>query len=145
MNDLKRYEFVISRRNPTHEEKRSVSSVDNLGIWKRKNDRSVAIKDPSIRVWPRSEESDIGLDCEREMGRCGDAPLYSKKLHIFVRLASTSCVTSLTILALAFRGIVVNHFCSLTLPFRYRCRFQNGFLRGLYVSSYLAETRGGCS
>ena len=42
--------------------------------------------------------------------------MYSKKLHIFVRLASTSWVTSLTILALAFWGIVVNHFCNLTLP-----------------------------
>jgi len=45
-------------------------------------------------------------------------PLYSRKLHIFVRLASTSCVTSLTILALTFWDIVVNHFCNLTFPSR---------------------------
>jgi hypothetical protein len=44
------------------------------------------------------------------------APLYSKKLHILVLLASTSCVTSLTIFAFALGGMVVNHFASRTLP-----------------------------
>jgi len=36
-------------------------------------------------------------------------PLYSRKLHIRVRRARTSCVTSLTILALSFGESVVNH------------------------------------
>ena len=36
-------------------------------------------------------------------------PLYSKKLHIRVRLARTSCETSLTILALSLGDKVVNH------------------------------------
>jgi len=43
-------------------------------------------------------------------------PLYSRKLHIFVRRARTSCVTSFTILALTFGAIVVNHFARRTLP-----------------------------
>lgn len=37
-------------------------------------------------------------------------PLYSRKLHMRVRLESTSCVTSLMILALSFGDRVVNHF-----------------------------------
>lgn len=44
------------------------------------------------------------------------APLYSRKLHMRVRRARTSCVTSLTILAFVFGGSVVNHFASRTLP-----------------------------
>jgi hypothetical protein len=38
-----------------------------------------------------------------------DVPLYSRKLHIRVRLDNTSCVTSLMILALSFGDKVVNH------------------------------------
>lgn len=37
-------------------------------------------------------------------------PLYSRKLHILVRLDSTSCVTSLMIFALSLGDSVVNHF-----------------------------------
>jgi hypothetical protein len=37
-------------------------------------------------------------------------PLYSKKLHIRVRRASTSWETSLTILAFSLGDRVVNHF-----------------------------------
>lgn len=70
-----------------------------------------------------------------------DLPLYSKKLHILVLLANTSCVTSLTIFPVTsllsqhlvwslapFEGrrssplflelIVVNHFANLTFPCR---------------------------
>jgi hypothetical protein len=36
-------------------------------------------------------------------------PLYSRKLHIRVLLARTSCETSLTILALSLGDNVVNH------------------------------------
>lgn len=43
-------------------------------------------------------------------------PLYSRKLHIRVRRARTSCVTSLTIFALTLGAIVVNHFAKRTLP-----------------------------
>lgn len=43
-------------------------------------------------------------------------PLYSRKLHMRVRRARTSWVTSLTIFALALGGIVVNHFARRTLP-----------------------------
>ena len=32
VNDLQRRELVVSRRDSTHEEERSVSPVDNLGI-----------------------------------------------------------------------------------------------------------------
>ena len=43
-------------------------------------------------------------------------PLYSNTLHIRVLRARTSCVTSLTILALFFWGMVVNHFARRTFP-----------------------------
>ena len=43
-------------------------------------------------------------------------PLYSRKLHILVRRARTSCVTSFTILALVFGAMVENHFARRTLP-----------------------------
>lgn len=43
-------------------------------------------------------------------------PLYSRKLHIRVRRARTSWVTSLTILALVLDGSVWNHFARRTLP-----------------------------
>lgn len=39
-----------------------------------------------------------------------NAPLYSRKLHIRVRRASTSCVTSRTIFDFSFGLRVVNHF-----------------------------------
>ena len=38
MDDLQRREFVVSRRDPAHEEKRSVSPVDDLGIYKTKTE-----------------------------------------------------------------------------------------------------------
>ena len=38
-----------------------------------------------------------------------DLPLYSRKLHMRVRRASTSCETSLMILALSLGDRVVNH------------------------------------
>jgi hypothetical protein len=56
----------------------------------------------------------ITLRGEQEDG----SPLYSKKLHILVRLANTSCVTSLTILAFVLLGNVWNHLASLTFPVR---------------------------
>jgi hypothetical protein len=45
-------------------------------------------------------------------GRASFLPLYSRKLHIRVRLDNTSAVTSLTILALSLGLRVVNHFAS---------------------------------
>ena len=75
-------------------------------------------------------------------------PSYPKKLHILVRLASTSYVTSLTILALAFGDIVVNHFCSVTLPLGarfFRVYSRRTERRGRSdTSPYLVEIRG-CS
>src|ERR1700735_2424273 len=44
------------------------------------------------------------------------SPLYSRKLHMRVRRARTSWVTSLTIFAFCLGGIVVNHFDKRTLP-----------------------------
>ena len=45
---------------------------------------------------------------DRCTGRYG--PLYSRKLHMRVRRARTSCETSLMILALSLGERVVNHF-----------------------------------
>jgi hypothetical protein len=46
------------------------------------------------------------------LGLEGHEPLYSRKLHIRVLLARTSCETSLTILAFSLGESVVNHFAS---------------------------------
>ena len=43
-------------------------------------------------------------------------PLYSKKLHMRVLRARTSCVTSLTIFAFAFCDIVIYHLARRTFP-----------------------------
>lgn len=64
------------------------------------------------------------MDIARHRGVCRHdtvpwpsyAPLYSRKLHIRVRRASTSCVTSFTILAFVLLGSVWNHFARRTLP-----------------------------
>jgi hypothetical protein len=52
----------------------------------------------------------------RQIGRAvGDQPLYSRKLHMRVLRASTSCETSLMIFAFSLGESVVNHLAS-------RCR-----------------------
>lgn len=43
-------------------------------------------------------------------GGGGDKPLYSRKLHIFVRRDRTSCITSFMVLDLSLELRVVNHF-----------------------------------
>jgi hypothetical protein len=55
---------------------------------------------------------------DKELRKTESMPLYSRKLHIRVRRARTSCVTSLTILALSFGESVVNH---LARRWRGRC------------------------
>jgi hypothetical protein len=56
-------------------------------------------------------------------------PLYSRKLHIRVRLARTSWETSLTILALSLGDNVVNHLakrCSRVSPGGINQRSETG-------------------
>ena len=47
---------------------------------------------------------------KREEGEGGNEPLYSRKLHIFVRRDRTSCITSFMVLDLSLELRVVNHF-----------------------------------
>lgn len=84
------HQFVILWTNTANKEEWSISPIDHLCVFENK------IISPAI--WHRQ------------------VPLYSRKLHIRVRRASTSCVTSFTILAFVFGGSVVNHLASRTLP-----------------------------
>ena len=88
MDHFESYEFVVSRVTASDEEERGISSVDDFGVWK-----------------------------ELELHTNGDGwacvPLYSRKLHMRVLRARTSCETSFTILALSLGESVVNHFASL--------------------------------
>jgi hypothetical protein len=59
----------------------------------------------------KHEKSELNV-VGREKKGTSNIPLYSRKLHMRVRLDSTSCVTSLMILALSFGERVVNHFAS---------------------------------
>ena len=54
----------------------------------------------------------VGMRVGRWVTRFTDEPLYSRKLHIRVRRARTSCETSLMILALSFGERVVNHLAN---------------------------------
>jgi hypothetical protein len=54
--------------------------------------------------------------CIPALGLCRQ-PLYSRKLHILVRRASTSWETSLMILAFSLGDSVVNHLASLCRSF----------------------------
>jgi len=69
-------------------------------------------------------------------------PLYSRKLHIRVRRARTSWVTSFTIFAFTFGAIVVNHFASRTFP---RARLSPKVSSSESFRADLGEKRGGCS
>jgi hypothetical protein len=94
MYDLQRHQLIVFRPNSAYEEQRGIAPVYHFGVYSR------SLKKPEH----------IG-----GRGR-GVSPLYSRKLHILVRRARTSCVTSLTIFVFALGGMVVNHFASLTFP-----------------------------
>jgi hypothetical protein len=93
MYDFQRDQLVIRVGDRADEEEGCISTVDDLGIY----------DGPTLIDINPSASDQPGLRVDVELW---DAPLYSKKLHILVRLASTSCVTSLTILALALGGRV---------------------------------------
>lgn len=114
MHDLERDELIIHLTDPTDEEKRGVAAVDDLRVYfspPAPAPGSASFQFPPIFTTTSQMEAK-----GRRVERDGSAPLYSKKLHIRVRRASTSCVTSFTIFAFAFGGIVVNHFARRTLP-----------------------------
>lgn len=81
VDDLQGDELVISGANPANEEQRCVTSVDDLRVCIM----------PVSNFKPQYNTL---------------APLYSRKLHILVLRANTNCVTSFTILAFCFCGIV---------------------------------------
>lgn len=131
MDDLERDEFVVLLSDAAHEEEGSVASVDDFGVCAMsspsQSSRILCRRPNTGASWPDKDRCELGLN----------APLYSRKLHMRVRRARTSCVTSLTILpvvcervsrrwssterveqdALLLRvDMVVYHFASLTLP-----------------------------
>jgi hypothetical protein len=85
MDDFERDQLIVGGVAAGDEEERGVSAVDNLGVCEFV---SLARRGP----------------CRTHR------PLYSRKLHMRVRRARTSCETSLTILALALGASVVNHW-----------------------------------
>lgn len=106
MHDLERDELIIHLSDPADEEEGGVAAVDDLRVWFSQHQ----YQHRSFQSLPLQMETKGWK--ENPQG----APLYSRKLHIRVRRASTSCVTSFTIFAFAFGGIVVNHFARRTLP-----------------------------
>lgn len=93
MDDLQSHQLIIRGPDAADEEQRCISSVYNFRIY----------------VYSLVSQQINGFWIQLP-------PLYSRKLHILVRRASTSCVTSFTILTFVFGAIVVNHFASRTLP-----------------------------
>ena len=65
-------------------------------------------------------------------GSLSNIPLYSRKLHMRVLLARTSCETSLMILALSLGERVVNHFANrlVNILLALRSFFHGGRRRG---------------
>lgn len=84
MDDFQRDQLIVGGVAAGDEEERGVSAVYNLGVCENV---SLATR---YACWAHQ-------------------PLYSRKLHMRVRRASTSWETSLTILALSLGARVVNH------------------------------------
>lgn len=97
MHNLQRDQLVIRRVTSRDEEQRSISSIHNLWIYPQYQLVSIFL----LLLPPYARP------------QACSAPLYSRKLHILVRLASTSCDTSLMIFAFSLGERVVNHFASL--------------------------------
>ena len=89
MDDFESDELIVTGRTSSYEEEGSVATIHYLGIFRGR------------------------LSAKLSGGVQGFQPLYSRKLHILVRRASTSCETSLMIFAFSFGDKVVNHFASL--------------------------------
>jgi hypothetical protein len=103
VDDLEGDQLVVGGVAASDEKQGGIASIDNLAVyWGR-----------AVRTGSTSEQK------MQRNGHCKDkesehyAPLYSRKLHIRVRLDRTSCVTSLTIFAFSLGERVVNHFASL--------------------------------
>ena len=87
VDDLESDKLIVLLPNSGDEEQRGVSPVDQLRVCDHQPTRSASPRKPSD-----SPPMDL--------------PLYSKKLHILVLLASTSWVTSFTILPAKRPGVV---------------------------------------
>lgn len=107
VDNLERYQLVVGRANPANEEQRGVSPVNDLCVCETSR-TAPCVSHPHVRHPSQSQEQ-----CDRTQ-YC--SPLYSKKLHIRVRRAKTSWVTSFTVLALTFGAMVVNHLARRTFP-----------------------------
>lgn len=99
MYNFQRDQLVVSRRNGADEEQRGITSVNDLGVCvvRLQSTPHPSSTNPTLRI-------------------SQNPPLYSRKLHILVRRASTSCVTSLTIFDFCLVGKVWNHLARRTFP-----------------------------
>ena len=88
MHNLQRDQLVVRRVDACDEVERGVAAIHDLGVCGSQR---------------------LGRHAHRHSEMENEAPLYSMKLHMRVRRASTSCETSFTILALSFGDSVVNH------------------------------------
>jgi hypothetical protein len=84
VDDFERDQLVILGGATGDEEQRGISAINDLGVCNE-------------------------LASQQDVKSTKRSPLYSRKLHIRVRLARTSWETSLTILALSLGDNVVNH------------------------------------
>ncbi|KAF5321096.1 hypothetical protein D9619_000776 [Psilocybe cf. subviscida] len=109
VDDLQRNQLVVVDADPAHEKQGRVASVHDLGVCVAGSQMNASAQNQQVQ----SPIDEI-------------APLYSRKLHILVRRASTSCVTSFTIFALVLGAIVMNHFARRTFPMNQHpvCAFQ---------------------
>lgn len=83
VDDLERDELVVLGADAAHEEQARVAAIHDLGVCGR---------------------CSLADERGRGGGARGGAPLYSRKLHMRVRRARTSWVTSFTILAVELGG-----------------------------------------
>lgn len=93
VDDLQRHKLVVRLPDARYKEQRGIAPIHDLRVYAK-----VAIVNKFVT---RSK---------------GSRPLYSRKLHMRVRRARTSWMTSLMILAFCLGGIVTNHFARRTLP-----------------------------
>jgi hypothetical protein len=93
VDNLERDQLVVGRVAAGDEEERGIAAIYDLGVC-------------------------IFVSLATSHPCRAHRPLYSKKLHMRVRRARTSCETSLTILALSLGASVVNHLAR-------RCKLQH--------------------
>ena len=116
VDDFERDQLVIVRRAAGDEEEGCVAAIDDLCVCARMGGEG----EPVSRGTREREIMREDQELDRDGGALKPpAPLYSRKLHMRVRRESTSCDTSLTILAFSLGESVENHFARRCLGVSY--------------------------